>query len=48
MRLAGSLVCALLLLLGAGALQAQSDAWLGVKLELVEQADAKKLGIDGA
>lgn len=47
MRLAGSLVCALLLLLGAGALQAQSDAWLGVKLELVEQADAKKLGIDG-
>lgn len=47
MRLAGSLVCALLLLLGAGALKAQSDAWLGVKLEVVEQADAKKLGIDG-
>ncbi len=47
MRLAGSLVCVLLLLLGAGALKAQSDAWLGVKLEVVEQADAKKLGIDG-
>lgn len=45
MRLAGLMVCALLLT--AGALKAQSDAWLGVKLEVVEQAEARKLGIDG-
>ena len=49
MRFAGSVFCVLtLLVLGATALAAQSGAaWLGVKLEVVEAPEAKKLGIDG-
>ncbi|MCA8911225.1 MAG: PDZ domain-containing protein [Planctomycetes bacterium] len=49
MRFAAVLSCALfVMILGAGQVAAQSsDAWLGVKLEVVENADAKKLGIDG-
>ena len=48
MRIAGFLFVALMLTLGAGTAFGQSDtAWLGVALEVVEGADAKKLGIDG-
>ncbi|MCA8914461.1 MAG: PDZ domain-containing protein [Planctomycetes bacterium] len=49
MRFAGSVFCALMLLaMGATALAAQSGtAWLGVKLEVVDAPEAKKLGIDG-
>ena len=49
MRFAGSVFCALMMLtMGATALAAQSGAaWLGVKLEVVEAPEAKKLGIDG-
>jgi S1-C subfamily serine protease len=43
-----SICLVLLMVLGAGVLSAQADqAWLGLKLEVVETADAKKLGIDG-
>jgi S1-C subfamily serine protease len=43
-----SICLVLLMVLGAGLLSAQADqAWLGLKLEVVETADAKKLGIDG-
>ncbi|MEE9312041.1 MAG: PDZ domain-containing protein [Planctomycetota bacterium] len=37
----------LALLLLAAPVYAQSDAWLGLKAEVVEKADAKKLGIEG-
>ena len=48
MRIAGFAFVALLLTLGASTVFAQSDsAWLGVALEVVEGAEAKKLGIDG-
>lgn len=49
MRFAAVISCAMILLFFAvGQLAAQSgDAWLGVKLQVVEGADAKKLGIDG-
>jgi S1-C subfamily serine protease len=43
-----SICLVLLMVFGAGVLSAQADqAWLGLKLEVVESADAKKLGIDG-
>jgi S1-C subfamily serine protease len=41
-------ILALFMVLGTGALFAQADqAWLGVKLEVVDEADAKKLGVSG-
>ena len=49
MRFAGVLSCVMILtLMCASQLVAQSgDAWLGIKVKVVEDADARKMGIDG-
>lgn len=48
MRIAGVLLVTLLSVLMGGVAAAQADgAWLGVALEVVEGAEAQKLGIDG-